>query len=83
MAARLRLCPLPIAAESTIWVIIIYLKLLPARLRWRDRVFSTDSMAGMALLLTKMLFLSRIRPKNSVSDPWVFGNRREDVRIWG
>jgi ABC-type iron transport system FetAB ATPase subunit len=32
--------------------------------------FSTDSIARTALLLTKMLFLSQIRPKNSVSDPW-------------
>jgi hypothetical protein len=27
-------------------------------------------MASIALLLTKMLFLSQIRPKNSVSDRW-------------
>jgi hypothetical protein len=32
--------------------------------------FSTGSMPGFAYLLTKMLFLSQIRPKNSVSEPW-------------
>jgi hypothetical protein len=46
--------------------------------------FSTDSMASIVLLLTKMHFLSQIRPKNSVSPLKLMAGKEpaSDIRDW-